>query len=539
MPGKKKHKAGAKRSRSQSKKDKESDQPTEELKEHKKENAERPDDSIKSNTVTDIAKAKPVVDERVPERHSYEVYIDQEENTIYHTSLMLTDLKNNNNKYYIAQLLKSKAEADQYMVYYKWGRVGYTGGCSNSIFYDITSAKAEYHKKIESKIKTGYSEIKINFTEEENKTENKTESAIKSKKVEEPKIEKEPESKLDIRVQELIKLIFDMNMMQKEMEAQGYDTKKMPLGKLSKETVQEGFKWLKIISDVIDGKEKGDLYNLSSKFYTAIPHDFGFKKMRNFVITTNKVLKEKIEMVQTLGEIEIASKMLEEKKAASIDSIIDQHYERLHCQITPIEKKSEEFELLSEYVTNTHGETHSFKVDIDKAYKIDREGEDERFIKKIGNDMLLWHGSRLSNFVGILSQGLRIAPPEAPVTGYMFGKGVYFADMVTKSAQYCNASNSNDHVGLMLLCRVAIGNPRSLNKADSNANDLPEGSNSTLGLGKNSPPEISYKKFRGMSIPIGKAEKVDDVKRSLQYNEYIVYNVEQVKLEYLLKMKFK
>ena len=36
---------------------------------------------------------------------------------------------------------------------------------------------------------------------------------------------------------------------------------------------------------------------------------------------------------------------------------------------------------------------------------------------------LLWHGSRLTNFVGILSQGLRIAPPEAPVTGYMFGKG--------------------------------------------------------------------------------------------------------------------
>ena len=28
-------------------------------------------------------------------------------------------------------------------------------------------------------------------------------------------------------------------------------------------------------------------------------------------------------------------------------------------------------------------------------------------------------GSRLTNFVGILSQGLRIAPPEAPVTGYI------------------------------------------------------------------------------------------------------------------------
>ena len=33
--------------------------------------------------------------------------------------------------------------------------------------------------------------------------------------------------------------------------------------------------------------------------------------------------------------------------------------------------------------------------------------------------MLLWHGSQLTNWVGIISQGLRIAPPEAPVTGYM------------------------------------------------------------------------------------------------------------------------
>jgi poly [ADP-ribose] polymerase len=43
--------------------------------------------------------------------------------------------------------------------------------------------------------------------------------------------------------------------------------------------------------------------------------------------------------------------------------------------------------------------------------------------------MLLWHGSKLTNFMGILAGGLKIAPPEAPTTGYMFGKGIYFADM--------------------------------------------------------------------------------------------------------------
>ena len=42
-------------------------------------------------------------------------------------------------------------------------------------------------------------------------------------------------------------------------------------------------------------------------------------------------------------------------------------------------------------------------------------------------------------------------------TGYMFGKGVYFADMVSKSANYCRTSKS-DPMGLMMLCEVALGN---------------------------------------------------------------------------------
>jgi Poly(ADP-ribose) polymerase catalytic domain len=56
--------------------------------------------------------------------------------------------------------------------------------------------------------------------------------------------------------------------------------------------------------------------------------------------------------------------------------------------------------------------------------------------KDLPNHMLLFHGSQIFNFLGILQQGMRIAPPEAPPTGYMFGKGVYFADMYAKSASY-------------------------------------------------------------------------------------------------------
>ena len=41
--------------------------------------------------------------------------------------------------------------------------------------------------------------------------------------------------------------------------------------------IKKGYEVLKKIADVLDGKAKGDLYELSSDFFTVIPHDFGFK----------------------------------------------------------------------------------------------------------------------------------------------------------------------------------------------------------------------------------------------------------------------
>lgn len=138
--------------------------------------------------------------------------------------------------------------------------------------------------------------------------------------------------------------------------------------------------------------------------------------------------------------------------------------------------------------------------------------------------MLLWHGSRVTNFVGILSQGLRIAPPEAPVTGYMFGKGIYFADMVSKSANYCCAGPSNN-IGCMLLCEVALGDCNEKLFADYNAGSLPTGKSSTKGVGRNAPPESSYINLGRSQVPIGKGVSTSTTGGTLLYNEYIVYNL--------------
>lgn len=112
-------------------------------------------------------------------------------------------------------------------------------------------------------------------------------------------------------------------------------------------------------------------------------------------------------------------------------------------------------------------------------FKVKRNGEVDKYNpRKIGNKKLLWHGSRFSNFGGILSQGLRIAPPEAPKTGYLFGKGVYFADLAGKSAPYCCADISKN-IGLFLLCEVAVGNPNKMYDTNCDADILPAGCDST------------------------------------------------------------
>lgn len=64
---------------------------------------------------------------------------------------------------------------------------------------------------------------------------------------------------------------------------------------------------------------------------------------------------------------------------------------------------------------------------------------------------------------------MRIAPPEAPVSGYMFGKGVYLADVSSKSANYC-CSYLSGNIGLLLLCEAEVGKPMlELTNASSSA----------------------------------------------------------------------
>jgi poly [ADP-ribose] polymerase len=241
--------------------------------------------------------------------------------------------------------------------------------------------------------------------------------------------------------QDLVKLIFDMKLMTKTAVELEYDINKMPLGQLTKATLLQGFDVLKQLDETIEklNKEKAkakqaalrdQCEQLSSAFYTVIPHAFG--RQRPPVVSTSEQLATKVKMVETLAEIQIATKLMSEDTEGMHE--LDSNFAKLKCDMEVLDEKCDEFKMIEAYTSNTYETGNAFGYGaaqkapaIDAVYKLTREGEDARFKTKakLGNRKLLWHGSRITNYVGILSQGLRIAPPEAPCSGYRFGKGVY------------------------------------------------------------------------------------------------------------------
>eukprot|EP00249_Psilotum_nudum_P018985 c27053_g1_i3 orf=622-2628(-) len=491
-------------------------------------------------------KGHAVLDNFLPDHIRSGYHVLETEDGIYDAMLNQTNVGDNNNKFYVMQVLESDS-AFMYYVYNRWGRVGVKG--QDKMFgpyYSKDTAINEFEAKFLEKTRNRWSD-RQNFQPHSKKytwlERDYGDKELEAKGVgERPKgsVTSPQESKLDKRLADFISCICNLNMMKRQMTEIGYDANKMPLGKLSKSTILKGYEALKKIAAVLEGSRNGSLEQLSSEFYTVIPHDFGFHKMRNFIIDSPQMLKRKLEMVEALGEIEFATKILGSGGIMEDDPIYGQ-YKCLKCHLEPIDIGSDEFEWINEYVRKTHAETHgNYTLEVLNIFRARREDEDDRYKRFAGekNRMLLWHGSRLTNWTGILSQGLRIAPPEAPATGYMFGKGVYFADMVSKSANYCYASVKYPE-GVLLLCEVALGDMRKLRRADYNADKLPSGKLSTKGLGSTEPDPAESKILPdGVIIPMGKPVKKPGSGGSLLYNEYIVYNVAQIRMRYVLQVNF-
>lgn len=481
-----------------------------------------------------------VVDPNFGLRNSTHVYQCGDEK--FSVTLGITDIQIKKNDFFRMQILESDTTSSyvNYWFYYTWGRIGETvdrtkntktcwlslEGCIlkfKELFKEKTGNLWDERNKFVKQPGMYY----MIDTEEINGSELNFESAI-------PSALRKP-------VQELMRLIFNVTRMKETMKEFELDIDRLPLGALSKNQLEKAYVVLNKLLSIVksDAKNSVVLIDLSNQFYTLVPHSFGVNDPP--VLDSLKLLKAKCDMVNSLLEMEITYKLINIQQDANINPL-DSYYFQLNTEIDVLDKNSSEFNLINSYVNNTHARSHnSYKLKIQQIFVIKRKDEEQRYqpFAKLHNRRLLWHGSRTTNFAGILSQGLRVAPPEAPAQGYMFGKGIYFADMVSKSANYCQTSNQNP-TGLLLLCEVALGTMYEKCQAEYIV-QLPENYHSTFGKGRIGPdPRNTFTTPDGVIVRYGRAvyqTKPPEITQ-LRYNEYIVYNPAQVKTKYLLHVDF-
>lgn len=466
-----------------------------------------------------------------------------ENGIVYAVTLNVTDLtvgQSGRNSFYTIQCL---VYGKRYFLFTRWGRIGQEGNYNEDEYYSKEDMLDEFQKKFYTMTKnTWTSYIYGEFEKKPSKyfpVELEAEDDDDDEGVSNVKTLSSPLSigcKLDIRVQELIKLLFNEDMINSQMSQMKINTEEMPLGQLSKKRINKGLEILQKIEESLDKEEEVPeiiFQDLTNQFYTQIPHDFG--NDRPVIINNKKLLHEKYELLNVLGDIEIAARMLEIKSGTKHP--IEEKYEQLKNNIEPLDKNSKEWEVISQYVHNSGG---SRKFNIIDIYKIERHGERDRFSKfdHIKERKLLWHGSSIAVFPAILSTGLKIMPHS----GGRVGKGLYFADMLEKSSSYCV---KHGNTGLVLLNEIVLGNIHRIYRDDPTIRKPPKNYDSVLACGLKQPDESEDYIDENLSpsghpviIPYGKVKNTKIASSTFMHNEFLVYDEGQCHMRYLLKLEW-
>ncbi len=463
-----------------------------------------------------------------------------------------TNIGANNNKYYVILFVES---GGKYYTCTRWGRVGEPG--QNALLGDGSweDACKNFEAKFKSKTNNAWKD-RANFVPKAGKytlieIERSAEAAQKADEVEEklrtldketaklqPKPKGHADSKLHPSLQRFISLIFDHNMFKGAMADFDIDVKKMPLGQLTKTQVQKGYEVLEELETAIEASKSQQINDLSSRFYTLIPHAFGRKVPPP--INTIELLHKKVEMLNVLNDIEIALGMeKKESKVAQQEDLrphpADENYAKLKADLAWVDPSTREFEIVKTYMENTGGSY--FKLKLIDLFRVDRHGEGTRFSahEEIVERKLLWHGTNVAVVAAILGSGLRIMPHS----GGRVGKGIYLASENGKSAGYVGWSGKT---GVMFLAEGALGKEHTITRDNSSLKAAPKGCHCVVARGRTEPdPKHDLEwEFDGrkVTIPQGKPTKQPKFTNSnFSQSEYLVYKESQVRLRYVLRIQ--
>jgi poly [ADP-ribose] polymerase len=156
-------------------------------------------------------------------------------------------------------------------------------------------------------------------------------------------------------------------------------------------------------------------------------------------------------------------------------------------------------------------------VKVVNVYKVKRAGEWDGFDTKVGNEKMFYHGSRIQNWVGLMTRGILL--PKIVVSmgvnrtdaGWL-GNGIYFGGASCTAAFYTTPGKKKTR--FMAIARVGMGKAKEFTKITYGLNEPPKG----------------YDSCHGLRHTKGAPSQFED-------DEYVIYRQNQQRMEYLVEFK--
>ena len=280
---------------------------------------------------------------------------------------------------------------------------------------------------------------------------------------------------------------------------------------------------------------------LCKQYYKLFPRN---KKSGGLFTPFDSVdkVKNKLQIIVYLTNIEKAVKIL---LAANNNINYLNPLNYLYCSFQTIFEKininSSEYKIIEKYINASNKSDKIINI-----YSIKRKAELRRQnFDNLKNHYLLFHGTRISNLIGIFSEGITLPNTPFPHKGNTYVRGIYFTDNYRRSSIYSekieNKKNKNKKF-YVLLCEVALGDILCKNQGiDLDDLDfLKNGYNSLKSISEKGPnPDQNLIFDDGIIIPCG--DIIDYNNNNIQFKslvpEYIIYNEEQIKLRYIISLE--
>ena len=361
-------------------------------------------------------------------------------------TLIYVDVGENSNKVWKGSLFDDASFLAQ------WGRVGNKLQTKNYQFASVSLAKSKFERTKRQKLRKGYTEAQILDADISKNTSIKPEDleAIAAKQIQYGR---------DPRAKQLIRYLVEVNIHNIISQTDitfnpATGAFRTPLGLVTHNAIAEAREYLIQIAET----RRSNTYKLRlliNKYLRLIPQNLGHK-LDESQFRSIQELQRQYEILNALD--------------AAIAPTTQTHQQIFECSITRVPGSTLEgkktFRWIRDLYQSTINPHHlSARYKLRRVYEIDIPSMQKAFkvqAAKIGNVKLHWHGTKASNLLSILKQGLIIPPANAiQCTGRMFGNGIYGSEQSTKALNYAtnywNQSGDNGEKVFMLLCDFALG----------------------------------------------------------------------------------